>query len=93
LLNTSIVIPEDLEESALTINGKKSKLKRLDFNALATSLKINLKSQNAIYKRFEVVLPLWISWINQSFLSEEWKEKYIQLVLHRHENLFSKNQF
>lgn len=88
LLNTAIVMPEDTEESALTINGKKSKLNRNDFQALATSLKIGDKSTNAIYKRFETVLPIWISWISQSFLSEEFKKDYISLIQQRHRRLF-----
>jgi serine/threonine-protein kinase HipA len=81
-------MPEDKEESALTINGKKSKLNRNDFQVLATSLKINDKSLEAIYKRFEDVLPKWISWIKQSFLSEEMKEAYLELIQKRHQKLF-----
>lgn len=88
LLNTAIVMPEDTEESALTINGKKSKLNRNDFQALATSLKIGDKSTNAIYNRFETVLPIWISCISQSFLSEEFKKDYISLIQQRHRRLF-----
>lgn len=87
LLNTAIVMPEDKEESALTINGKKSKLNRDDFNALANALKINDKSLGAIYKRFDAMLPTWISWIEQSFLSEQLKDDYIRLLNTRHQML------
>lgn len=78
---------EDKEESALTINGKKSKLNRNDFNVLATSLKIPDKSLEAIYKRFEAVLPTWLTWINQSFLTEEFKDEYTHLITHRFKKL------
>lgn len=88
LLNTAIVMPEDTEETALTINGKKSKLNRNDFQVLATSLKISNKSTNAIYTRFETVFPIWISRISQSFLSEEFKKDYISLIQQRHRRLF-----
>jgi serine/threonine-protein kinase HipA len=87
LLNTAIVMLEDKEESALTINGKKSKLNRDDFNALANALKINDKSLGAIYKRFDAILPTWISWIERSFLSEQLKEDYIRLLNTRHQML------
>lgn len=90
LLNTAIVMPDDNEESALTINGKKSKLNIGDFNALATSLKINGKSTVAIYKRFEAAFPMWISLIEQSFLSEGLKESYIHLINQRQKKLFTK---
>jgi len=87
LLNTAIVMREDKEETALTINGKKSKLNRNDFKALATSLKISDKSLEAIYKRFKAVLPTWILWIEQSFLSEELKDEYTHLTTYRHKKL------
>lgn len=89
LLSTAIVMPEDKEESALTINGKKSKLNRNDFKVLATSLKISDKSLEAIYKRFEAIIPTWISWIEQSFLSAEFKESYISLINQRQRKLCS----
>jgi len=88
LLNTAIAIPEDREESALTINGKKRKLTRNDFQELATSLKIINKSLEAIYKRFESILPIWLSWIEQSFLSQEMKEEYTKILNQRFEKLF-----
>ena len=87
LLNTAIVMPEDKEESALTINGKKRKLNRNDFQVLATSLKINNKSLEAIYERFESILPTWLSWIDQSFLSEEFKDEYTHLITDRFKKL------
>lgn len=89
LLNTSLVMPEDKEESALTINGKKSKLNRTDFKALANSLKINEKSVDAIFSRFNEILPIWIAWIEQSFLSDSFKEEFIHSVSKKHQRLFS----
>lgn len=88
LLSTALVIPDDKEESALTINGKKSKLKLNDFNVLAESLKINEKSLQSIYSRFNKVLPKWISFIEQSFLSKEMQKNYMELLNTRHKNLF-----
>lgn len=87
LLNTAIVIPEDKEDSALTINGKKSKLNRNDFKALATALKISDKTQESIFKRFDLIRPTWITWIEQSFLSEELKMEYINIITQRFNKL------
>ncbi len=89
LLSTALVIPEDKEESALTINGKKSRIGLKDFNVLATSLHLNEKSLQAIYKRFNTILPQWKDFINQSFLSDEMKAKYIQLITDKFDSLFS----
>jgi len=88
LVNTAIVMPEDKEELALTMNGKKSRLKRLDFDAFAASLQINEKSLASIYNRFEGILPEWITCIERSFLSEEMKGEYTELLRRRHKKLF-----
>lgn len=88
LLNTAILMPEDKEESALTIHGKKNRLNRNDFDSLASSLLINDKSLLAIYKRFNAVLPIWISWINQSFLSRPLQKDYIELLTQKHQRIF-----
>jgi len=89
LVNTAIVMPEDKEESALTMNGKKSRLKRLDFDVFAASIQINEKSLASIYNRFVSILPQWISCVERSLLSEEMKEEYVALLQKRHEKLFS----
>ena len=88
LLNTAIVIPDDKEESALTINGKKSKINIKDFNVLANSLKINEKSQQAIYARLNKILPKWIACIHDSFLSKNLQKTYIEMLQKKHVKLF-----
>ncbi len=88
LLNTAIVITSDKEENALTINGKKNNLQKKDFDALAKNLAINDKVLQSIYQRFEAILPQWLSFIKQSFLSKASQKQYIQLVKERHGNLF-----
>jgi len=88
LLNTAIVIPDDKEESALTINGKKSKINIKDFNVLANSLKINEKSQQAIYARLNKILPKWIACIHDSFLSKNLQKTYMEMLQKKHVKLF-----
>ncbi len=89
LLSTALVIPDDKEESALTINGKKNRLKRSDFDSLAASLKINEKSLLSIYERFNKVLSEWIAFIRQSFLSRTMQKSYVELLNAKHKKLFS----
>lgn len=88
LLSTALVIPDDKDESALNINGKKRKLKKSDFDTLAANMGINTKSVENIYIRFASVLPIWIRFIKQSFLSKAMQEQYIELIGIRHANLF-----
>lgn len=88
LLNTTLVIPNDQEESALTIHGKKNKLKKSDFDALAASLKIAELPLQSIYDRFSKIYRRWYELIQFSFLSPETKKKYVELIETRMENLF-----
>jgi len=50
LLSTVLVIPDDPEESALTINGKKSDLTRNDFDALGEYLGIREPAVRKVYE-------------------------------------------
>lgn len=90
LLNVSIVNPDDTEELALTLEGKKKKLKWEHFERLGSMLGLNDKQINGIAKRFQKNKPLATQWINNSFLSEEYKEKYRNLLEERYARLEAK---
>ena len=89
LLNTLLLITDDKEESALTINGKKNRLKIEDFNQLAKTLKIPNKSEESIYKRFIKIKLKWINFIEISFLNKNTKQAYIEILNTRFNKLFS----
>ena len=82
LLCTRIAIPEDKEEMALTINGRKRKLKKSDFDALAENLKIPGKTVQNIYSRFSKRVKYVNNWVDNSFLSGDMKEQYKEVVQH-----------
>ena len=88
LVSTALVIADDKEESALTINGKKSRLKKKDFDALASSMNINTKVVESIYVKFERALPNWTDFIKQSFLTKSMQKNYIELLQVKYQNLF-----
>jgi serine/threonine-protein kinase HipA len=89
LLSTKLALPEDKEESALTINGKKHKISKKDFDALAISLNINEKSLQAIYNRFVAIIPAWEALITQSFLSAATQKAYISLIQEQRNKVLS----
>jgi serine/threonine-protein kinase HipA len=78
LLNTRIVVPDDKEESALTINGKKSKIKINDFNMLASELHIPEKSRDNMYRKYSRLSESFSSMITLSFLDDYLKDAYIR---------------
>lgn len=89
LLNVVILNPEDTEELALTLEGKKKKLKWFHFEHLGQTMGLNDKQINSIAKRFQKNKKLAFNWIDNSFLSEEYKDKYKELIESRYANLFS----
>lgn len=84
LLSVAIVNPEDKEELALTLDSKKKKLNLTHFQYLGTKLELNEKQIRRVFERFKTFKPLAIQWINRSFLSDEYKEKYIALIESRY---------
>lgn len=88
LLNVAIVNPDDTEELALTLEGKKKKLKWEQFERLGKLLDLNDKQLKSIINRFQKNKPIAIKWINNSFLTEEYKEKYKILLEERYTALF-----
>lgn len=89
LLNVAIVNPEDKEELALTLEGKKSKLKLDHFERLGKKMGLNEKQLSNIFKRIKANRSVAIDWISSSFLSENYKQKYITLLEERYNSLFA----
>lgn len=89
LLNVSIVNPDDKEELALTLAGKKRKFNKEHFIAFGLGLGLNKKQLNGVFKRFKKNAPKVKLLIAESFLSENKKEDYIDLFNKRFDVLFS----
>ena len=89
LLNVAIVNPEDKEELALTLEGKKKKLAKGDFIKLGHNLDLNDKQINGVFKRLKSKQHEIVKIVNTSFLSEKMKENYIEIVLKRADILFN----
>lgn len=87
LLNVAIVFPEDNEELALTLVGKKKKLKREHFEQLAVGLGLTPKQIKGAFNRMIKNKSKAFSWIDQSFLSNEMKTAYKGLLEARYKQL------
>ena len=68
------------EESALTLNGKKARLKRLDFDILAAYLKIDPKAASKVIQMFEAKHPALIEMVMGSPLTLDKKEKLLETM-------------
>jgi len=89
LLNVAIVIPEDKEELALTLGGKKNKLRKEHFVKLALDLGLNTKQIDGVFKRFSEKKEVLIIMIQNSFLSEIMKVKYLEIFQKRYTTIYN----
>ncbi|MCW3094336.1 MAG: type toxin-antitoxin system HipA family toxin [Ferruginibacter sp.] len=76
LLNVNLLNPKDEEELALTLNGKKHRIKLTDFKALAENLGINEKVYYNSFKLFSSKNEEVMDLIDRSFLDKKMKKSY-----------------
>ena len=70
----------DPEEFALNLNGKKRKPKRDDFIEAMNRSDIDGKPMDNIFKNFENTITKWEKFIQVSFLSQQMKKGYLELI-------------
>lgn len=83
LLNVKIILPNDKEDTALLLGGKKSNFSKKNFDQLGTQLQLNEKQINGVYRRIEKWVPKAVEMVDGSFLDEERKKKYGGMMLER----------
>lgn len=87
MLNAAIVNPRDKEELALTLNGKKSKIKADDFIKTATTLGLPENVMTNLFAKYKALEEKFITCIKDSFLTEALKDAYMELISRRIEKL------
>ena len=75
LLNVHLLF-DDPEELALTLDGRKRKLTRQNFENTMRTTGLDEKVIGNILQKFQKVQPRWEAFIDQSFLPEELRERY-----------------
>ena len=84
LINTTIVL-DAKEELALPLNGKKNTFKKSDFFEYLAINKLGLTnvSIDLVISNFITAFSLWEDFISRSFLSEQKKTEYKDLISKR----------
>ncbi len=90
LLNTTIVLPQPEEELALPLNAKKNKLKREDFLDYFARGRLGIPDRviDKMLADFTKARPEWETLVGISFLSEEMKGKYLQILAERFAGIY-----
>jgi serine/threonine-protein kinase HipA len=90
LLNTTIALSFAEEELALSLNGKKNRLKQKDLVDYFGSDRLQLTNQviNKVLVSLKQLYTPWKKLLWNSFLSEEMKERYLRVLDNRFARLF-----
>lgn len=80
LMNVAIVNPEDTEELALTIAGKRKKITKKTFVEFGVGLGLSKKQIESVFRRFKELHEDAIKLINMSFLKDKMQDNYIDLL-------------
>lgn len=83
LLNTTIVNPKDKEELALPLSGRKTKLRVADFLNTARTIGLEESVVLRLINGLQKALPKWQVLIQSSFLDENMKKAYQELIMSR----------
>ena len=83
MLSTALVMPEDIEELALTLNGKKRKIRKSDFEISMRESELEEKVIGNIFNKFLKVKDKWFDFIDISFLPDEMKIAYKDIITNR----------
>ncbi len=83
LLPVNLIMPEDTEQFALPMNGKKARLRRKDFLIFAEYAGISQKAANDMIDSVIAALPGFVSDTENSLLPDEMKEGLKELMENR----------
>ena len=88
MVASALLIKEDNEDLALTLNGKKRKLTRKDFDKiLSADTIIDGRSIEQLYNKLAKAISKWQPFIANSFIPAQMKEEYWQMVTERAQRL------
>lgn len=89
LLNSTIAVLKSVEEMALPLKGRKSKLTKNNFMDYFAKerLGLNQKTIDRVCQDIKNQLPHWRTMIKNSFLSAGMKKKYLELLSERAQRL------
>lgn len=85
LLPVNIIMPEDQEQFALPLNGKKTNIRRKDFLAFAHSCGIPTNVAENMIRKLLGMLPVFVQLCRESLLPDAMKQSMIALMNERGE--------
>lgn len=87
MLPVNVILPADTEEMALTLNGKKKKLRKKDFMVFAENIGLQPKVAERLIKKVVSFEERYIEMCKNSYLPDDMKESLCKLILDRIEKI------
>ena len=87
LLPVNVIMPEDKEEFALTMNSKKTNLCRHDFLVFAEAAGIPGKAAETMIRKMVSSVSKWMVLCESSLLPPDMKQSLNELMQHRAERI------
>jgi serine/threonine-protein kinase HipA len=89
MVASALVVAGDSEELALTLNGKKKKIRKKDFVEPMVRFHVDNKVIENIFNKFRRSLDNWHKLIDISFLPDQMKVGYHDLIIKRANQIYS----
>lgn len=83
MLPVNVIMPEDKEQIALTINGKKRNIHKKEFKMLAEGCGIPEKAAENMIKKLCALKEKMLQLVDESYLTEQEKKKVKSLITER----------
>lgn len=83
MLPVNIIVPQDEEQLALTVNGKKRNIRKKDFILFARSCGIPDKAAEKMIKKLCLLREKYMEECGRSYLADALKEKTKELIVER----------
>ena len=83
LLPVNVIMPEDTEEFALAMNGKKTRIRKKDFFVFAEECEITHASAEKMIEKIVSMQQTYLDLCETSLLSKRLKEQFAELIKKR----------
>jgi serine/threonine-protein kinase HipA len=88
MVASTLVVEGDYEELALTLNGKKKKIRKKDFIEAINRFDVDKKAIENMFNKFKASIDNWHKFIDICFLPDEMKIGYHNLIVKRASQIF-----
>ena len=89
MVASGLVVEGDEEELALTLNGKKKKIRKKDFLEAINRFDIDAKAIENIFNKFRNSVEKWHEFIDISFLPDDMKSSFHDLIKERVDRIYN----